>query len=214
MAAGFGFSKIFLANRASEAFGGAISQKNDFCTKRKGFYMIAKKILRVISWVLMAVFLLIILFNVTCFIKRTAFGDSCPTVLGVGAAVVISGSMEPNISLYDLVIIHEKDEYHVDEVVIFRNNTYCVTHRILAMETDENGQVWVTTKGDANNAPDSPIPLEDIVGKVIITIPKIGYVQNFLQQPLGFLFLTLMTGAFLLLPEWVDRMKKRRDDEH
>ena len=175
--------------------------------------MIAKNILRVISWILTSVFAIIILFNVTCFIKRTAFGDSCPTVFGIGAAVVISGSMEPNISLYDLVIIQEREEYHENEVVIFRGNTYCVTHRIVGMETDESGAVWVTTKGDANNAPDSPIPLTDIVGKVIITIPKVGYVQNFMQSPLGFLLLTLAVGALILIPEWIDR-KKRKDDEH
>lgn len=172
--------------------------------------MIAKKILQVLSWILMAAFAIIILFNVTCFIKRTVFDDSCPTVFGIGAAVVISGSMEPNISLYDLVIIHEKDSYHVDEVVIFRNNTYCVTHRIVDMRTDENGETWVTTKGDANNAPDSEIELERIVGKVILTIPKVGYVQNFLQQPLGFLLLTLAVGILILLPEWIERLKKKK----
>ena len=118
--------------------------------------------------------------------------------------------MEPNISLYDLVIIHEKDSYHVDEVVIFRNNTYCVTHRIVDMRTDENGETWVTTKGDANNAPDSEIELERIVGKVILTIPKVGYVQNFLQQPLGFLLLTLAVGILILLPEWIERLKKKK----
>lgn len=176
--------------------------------------MIAKKFLRVISWILMAVFVLIILFNVTCFIKRAVYGDSCPTVFGFGAAVVISGSMEPNISLYDLVIIHTQKNYDVNDVVIYRSNTYCVTHRIVDMRTDENGKVWVTTKGDANNAPDSEIELEKIVGKVILIIPKVGYVQNFLQKPIGFLLLTLAIGVLILLPEWVDRMKKRKDDEH
>ncbi|MBQ8496667.1 MAG: signal peptidase I [Clostridia bacterium] len=173
--------------------------------------MVAKKILRVISWILMAVFALIILFNVTCYIKRAVFGDSCPTVFGFGSAVVISGSMEPTISLYDLIIIHEEKDYAVNDIVIYESDTsYCVTHRIVNIRTDEDGDVWVTTQGDANNAPDREMSIEKVKGKVIMMIPKVGHLQNFLQTPTGFLLLTVIIGVLILLPEWAERIKKRK----
>lgn len=143
----------------------------------------------------------------TFIIKSALEPETPPTVLGFGAAVVILGSMEPEISLYALVIIHEKDSYEEGDAVIFKSTTSCVTHRIVGIETDENGNTLVTTKGDANNAPGSPIPLESVVGKVILTVPKVGYVQNFLQTPAGFLLLTLAAGFFLLAPEWIARKK-------
>lgn len=173
--------------------------------------MLIKKILRVISWVLTAIFVLTILFNVTCYIKRTVGGDTCPTVFGFGSAVVISGSMEPTISLNDLVIFRASSSYEPEEdIIIFKNGNYPVTHRLMSMRTDESGQIWITTKGDANNACDSETEYENIVGKVILTIPRVGYLKDFLQTPLGFLLLVLTIGFFILLPEWIDRLKKQK----
>ena len=164
-----------------------------------------KRAIQIICWVLVAILAIIVLFNFACFVKGNITGEQCPLVFGFGSAVVISGSMEDTIPIYALVVIQEKQEYHIDDIVVFQGNTHCVTHRIVDMQTDESGQVWVTTQGDFNNAPDDPIPYEQLIAKVLFWIPWVGYVQQFLQKPAGFLVLTLVAGVLLMLPDWLKK---------
>ena len=155
-----------------------------------------KKIGNIVSTVFIVVLVLILLFNLICFVKREKNGDQCPTVLGFGVAVVISGSMEPEIMIDDLVIIHEQDQYALDDVVCYTGNKYPVTHRIIAMRTDDEGQVWYTTKGDFNNTDDGEIAADRMIGRVVAVIPNFGVFQDFLQTGGGFL---LIVAALLII---------------
>ncbi|MBQ7321777.1 MAG: signal peptidase I [Clostridia bacterium] len=166
-----------------------------------------KKIIRIVSFVLVALLACVIVFNVACYVKGAVTGEQCPLIFGFGSAVVISGSMEDTIPLFSLVFVHQQEEYHPEDIIVYQGNTYCVTHRLISMETDENGQVWVTAKGDYNSMADEPFPYEHIIGKVLFWIPGVGYLQQFLQKPIGFLTLTLIAAALLILPE---RFKKRK----
>ena len=167
-----------------------------------------KQCLRIASFVLAGLLVLIIAFNTACYIKGHMTGEQCPLVFGFGSAVVISGSMEDTIPLLSMVILQEKDQYHVDDIVVYEGNTYCVTHRIIDIQTDEQGQTWVTAKGDFNSKADDPIRYERIIGKVLFWIPGVGYIQQFMQKPIGFLTLTLLAGALIFLPEWLKKRKK------
>ena len=167
-----------------------------------------KLCLRIATLVLAGLLVLIIVFNLACFIKGRRTGEQCPLILGFGSAVVISGSMEDTIPLLSMVILQAQEEYFVDDIVVYEGNTYCVTHRIISIDTDEAGQKWVTAKGDFNSAADDPIPYEHIIGKVLFWIPGVGYVQQFMQKPIGFLTLTLLVGALICLPEWLKKAKK------
>lgn len=145
-----------------------------------------------VSTVLIVVLALITVFNLVSFVKRKTTGDVCPTVLGVGVAVVISGSMEPEIRVDDLVVIVKTDDYALRDVVVYEGKNYPVTHRIVSMRTDEDGKVWVTTQGDANNTDDGELPIERICGEVVCVLPGVGRIQGFLQSPLGMLMLTFV----------------------
>jgi signal peptidase len=56
-----------------------------------------------------------------------------------------------------------------------------ITHRITEKAWSSDGSVY-TFRGDANNADDDPIVADQIMGKVIYSVPKVGYVQDFLGQ--------------------------------
>ena len=168
-----------------------------------------KLCLRIATLVLAGLLVLIIVFNLACFLKGRKTGEQCPLILGFGSAVVISGSMEDTIPLLSLVILQAQEEYFVDDIVVYEGNTYCVTHRIISIDTDEAGQKWVTAKGDFNSAADDPIPYEHIIGKVLFWIPGVGYVQQLMQKPIGFLALTLLAAALICLPEWAGKRKRR-----
>lgn len=149
-------------------------------------------------------------------------GDSVPMPFGVGAAVVLSGSMEPALSAGDLLIVTEKDSYSVGDVVVYQDGSSAITHRIVSMEeievenpdsdSGESLTEWqFVTQGDANNIPDSPIHQSRIKGKVSFRIPYIGYVVNLIKTPIGTIL--ILAAAVFLLERSFRRDKERDHDQ-
>jgi signal peptidase I len=96
----------------------------------------------------------------------------------LGAAVVYSGSMEPSINRWDLVVWTNKDYSRGDVVLCCLTRTFCYTHRYI---DDCPGGTCIITKGDANPAPD-PVPVSrDMVrGAVIAVVPRELWIPLFL----------------------------------
>lgn len=132
-------------------------------------------------------------------------GNKLPTPFGYGAAVVLSGSMEPEFSKGDLIVVKETGDFALRDVVVFQDGEDLVTHRIIEIDGDT-----VTTKGDANNTADEPIPAKNIKGKVLFHIPFAGNIVNFIKTPVGTLCILALAIVLLELPR---RKEKERDDE-
>lgn len=120
-------------------------------------------------------------------------GDLKTHVFGYSSAIVMSGSMSDDIEVNDFIITRKSQNYEVGDIITFESYGQLVTHRIVEKE-----DIGFITKGDANNTIDSDfVKYEDIVGKVIYVIPKIGETIYFLQTPLGMLGMILL--AFLII---------------
>lgn len=145
----------------------------------------ARVLIIMMSGLLMGLCLYII--NASVFV-----GNSMPMPFGVGAGVVLSGSMEPELSVNDLILVRRADAYTVGDVVVYRTGKMPVVHRIVSVNDKS-----VVTKGDSNNAADAPISPSDIDGKVVGSVPKAGLVVDFLRTPLGAVI--ILGAAFLLL---------------
>ncbi len=102
---------------------------------------------------------------------HTDYDGLIAKIFGIGILKVESGSMEPEISIGDIIIIKECEQYKINDIITYKvDNQYLVTHRIV----EGNGNSFVT-KGDNNNAIDNKkIAKESIEGKVI-------YKSNFLK---------------------------------
>lgn len=145
-------------------------------------------------FLLLTVISLFLGFNIYFWNAYQLVGNAMPMPLGYSVAVVLSGSMEPELSVNDLVFIHQEDNYEVGDVVIYQSGDELIIHRIININ-EEAG--IVETKGDANNASDNPIFYDDIKGKMIGCIPWIGHIVQFLHMPIGILIVLLL--AFVLL---------------
>ena len=132
-------------------------------------------------------------------------GEELPMPFGVGAAVVLSGSMEPEFSTGDLIVVRQADSYRVDDIVVFQEGRSLVVHRIVEMDGDT-----VTTKGDANNASDPPIEAAAIKGRVLFHIPGAGNVVQFLKTPVGTILVIVAAIALVEIPR---RRELQQDDE-
>lgn len=133
---------------------------------------------------------------------------------GYNSYLVQSGSMEPNILIGDVVITHKQKAYHLADAITFNSPeaNRIVTHRIVEVK-DELGTQFVT-KGDANREEDeAQITNQNIIGKVIFTIPKLGFLINFSQSTLGLIILILIPAAGLIFDELVKVATKKKDVE-
>ena len=157
------------------------------------------------------ILLLILLVGYNIYVSAArASGQALPKLFGWSNAVVISGSMKPELEVNDVVIAHEQKEYQAGDVVLFRGESgKTVCHRILSREPD-----GFVTRGDANNAPDQRrVPPGDVYGKVVLVIPRVGVIQQVLAKP-G--VLALVGGAIALvvfLPYFQQGHKKERQQE-
>ena len=162
-----------------------------------------KKVGRII---LLSVIGLIIGINLYSWNARTFVGNEMPMPFGIGASVVLSGSMEPALSVDDLVIVAEQSEYNEGDIVVYQDGNSLVIHRIIAINGDT-----VITQGDANNTSDEPITLSAIKGKAVASIPFVGAVVDFIKTPIGFILVILLAVALFEIPYLKER--KRADDE-
>ena len=132
--------------------------------------------------------------------------DRLPMPLGFGMAVVVSGSMEPELSVNDVVIVCPQDSYDVGDVVVFQSENTLVIHRIIE-QLDGN---MIVTQGDANNTPDEPISLDNVKGEMVFCIPWLGVLVSFFQSTIGTLLL-LTLAVFLYVRSW--RNEKKEDKQ-
>lgn len=132
-------------------------------------------------------------------------GNILPMPMGIGSAVVLSGSMEPTIMTDELILVAEADDYSVGDIVVYQNQRILVVHRIVAMDEET-----VTTRGDANNADDAPVSRSQIKGKVIAHFPGLGALVRLLKTPAATIILILAAVLSIELPF---RMEKEKKDE-
>ena len=161
-----------------------------------------KTALRMLALLILGVFL-----GIRCYAWNAQHltGNAVPMPFGVGASVVLSGSMEPALSVGDLLIFTEEEHYEVGDVVVYQSGKMPVVHRIVAMDGES-----VTTRGDANNADDAPIPRDAIKGRVLFHIPYVGHVVDLLKTPIGTIGMLAAAIALIEIPR---RRDKKRDEQ-
>ena len=118
--------------------------------------------------------------------------------------VVQSGSMAPAIKMGSVVAVKPADDYKIGDIITFgpySRTKAPTTHRIFDIKV-VNGQPRYITKGDANNAPDQrEISKRDILGKVLFSVPYLGYAVEFAKKPAGFALIIIVPAAVIISDE-------------
>lgn len=170
---------------------------------KKIISFIAKEI--IVAIVLLLCALLFLNISTLISMKKIENGGSVET--GYANAIVKSGSMEPSLSKYDLIIIKAKSEYHEGDIVTFvSQNGTLVTHRVMAIA--ESG---IITQGDANNTLDDEIEEQRLLGKVILIVPIIGLLATLLSAPVGIICIIGFPICILLIDRIVRTIKDEQE---
>lgn len=165
---------------------------------------VLKIALKAVQMAVMVVLAVLIIFNLYIIASKKITGSISADFLGFSVAVVSSGSMEPEISVDDMIVIKEQKDYQKGDIITFERDGSLITHRII--EKSENSYM---TKGDANNAPDTKeVDFDDVVGKTVFVIPEAGRVIYYLRTPLG---MVCIVFAGLLLLELSVLFNKKKE---
>lgn len=186
---------------------------------------ILSKTISVICSVLCIILACIAVCNLLMFAKSIKNPDEVPSAFGYTPLAVRSGSMsgtaEDHIEIGDLIIIKKvgTDTLKEGDVIAFQKDSSIVTHRIVEVQTDENGERTFITKGDANNTQDEdPVLKDEVVGICIKRVPKIGEAVLFLGTAKGMILcLGVPLAIYIVLDmlhqrKRIDEERQRRDE--
>lgn len=166
--------------------------------KRKSKYQKIKNILCVILYVIL---IPIILCNLFLIVQSIFFPNKTASIMGIKSYIIVSGSMKPEMNVGDIVIVkklQKNDDYNVGDIISYHENDSIVTHRIIQIQESQKGKNSYITKGDNNNAEDSfKVEQNNIEGKVIKIIPKLGLLSLFVENHIFLLIIFILLYAFI-----------------
>ncbi len=121
---------------------------------------------------------------------------------------IISPSMLPNIEVNDVVIVNKIDspeDVKVGDIISYNSSdfrpgeTISVTHRVVEIVMDSNGEYSFYTKGDNNFVKDPvPVKFNSIMGRVELKIPQLGQLQFFLASKAGWLLIIVIPSLYIV----------------
>ena len=159
-------------------------------------------------------------------------------LIGLGAQnpfyVVASGSMIPELQVYDVLIVQGEcfdfynvlnsncikfdwyahfEDIEIGDVIVFdrpSDHNRVIVHRVASI-TDEEPKT-LRTKGDANPSSipgtDFPITQEEYIGKVVYTLPQVGYVTQALKPPINYILIVIVV-VIMILKQVVKRKSEK-----
>ena len=139
------------------------------------------------------------------------------------AYTIVSPSMVPSINVLDVVVtmrVNSPEDLKKGDIVTFNSTDYRysgvrVTHRIYDIEKTSSGEYLFTTKGDNNNTPDSSrISFNEIYGRVLFRIPKIGYIQYYLSSILGWVAIIIVPAVLIIAYDIYKLIKTLRSGDN
>ena len=138
---------------------------------------------------------------------KLLMNDQMPMPLGFGVGVVMSGSMEPDLSVDDLIFVVKDDTVELDDVIVYQSKGLLVVHKVVKVEGDQ-----ITTRGTANNTDDDPISIKDVKGRVVFSIGGIGKIVDFIRNPI-IVIAILVLAIYLLLRSYANEKSIKDEND-
>ncbi|MCJ8305909.1 MAG: signal peptidase I [Nitrosopumilus sp.] len=141
---------------------------------------------------------------------QVAFGTQNPFY------VVASGSMVPELLVYDVLVVqgHEPfEDIEIGDIIVFNrpsDHNRVIVHRVVSIINDD--PKTIRTQGDSNPASipgtDFPITEEEYIGKVVHVLPQVGYVTQLLKPPVNYVIIAIVIGIMVI--KQITKKKKEK----
>lgn len=133
----------------------------------------------------------------------------------VSLYTIISGSMEPAIHVYDVVVnvaTKSPEDIKVGDIITFISTSsisegLTITHRVQDIRI-VNGEYEFVTKGDYNPVADSKTAsYSNVIGKVAFKIPQLGRIQFLVASKAGWFLIVLLPAMGVIIYDVIKLIK-------
>lgn len=143
-----------------------------------------------------------------------------PSLFGYQFYVIASPSMEPELSVGDIIISEKYTDQQIEngDIITFLGregslNGKVVTHQVVDVK-EINGELSITTKGLANNIEDPSITSDDVLSIMKYKTVAFGFVYQLISSTPGFILLILLPLLALIASEIYNLAKVLHSDEN
>ena len=170
-------------------------------------------------WTIVRTILSIILIALLAVIITQRVSNNKKSVAGFRVFTVVTESMIPEYVVGDTIITKSIDQSDIkigDDVTYlgtvdsFRDKI--VTHRVIKIEKDEEGQYIFQTKGIANEKEDPKINGSQIFGKVLYKVKSISYLNSVIGNLYGMYFAIFIPFGLIFFIEYIGYRKDKREE--
>lgn len=125
-------------------------------------------------------------------------------LVGLQVFTVLSGSMEPAYHTGSVIYVKKADPFKIESgqaITFLLDEKTVVTHRVVEIIPDEKDPsvIRFRTKGDANDSADGNLVYyKNVIGTPVFTIPKLGYIANYIQTPPG-TYTAVFCGVIMII---------------
>ena len=177
------------------------------------------KILKTIGNILYTLlFILVVLMLLVVVMQRAT--NNTIAVGGFRMFSVATGSMIPVYEVGDVLISKEIDgeDIKVGDDLIYQGKKgsfagKIVTHRVISIEKQEDGNYKIITQGVANNVADPEIDQTQVYGKVICNVKILGLIGKLVRNVYTFYFILLIPVAVLIVKNVRNIMNFDKEEE-
>ena len=165
------------------------------------------KILKTIWNIIYTILFLIVLLMLLVVVMQRVTDNSI-TIGGIRMFTVATGSMKPVYEVGDVLIAKEiePEEINVGDDIVYRGekssfNNKIITHRVISIEKQEDGNYKITTKGVANEKEDPEINQTQVYGKIIYKVHTLSYIGRLIQNIYVFYFIIFVPIGLLIFKQ-------------
>ena len=150
---------------------------------------ILKKGLKIVVDILTFFVFLVLIVVIFSKFKMMISGNDYFEVAGYSVFSVKTGSMAPAIKQNDVIVVKSQDYYEVGDIITYKEDKNYITHRIISVRGHD-----IITQGDANNAKDTSITDDMVIGKVVKSYSNMRIWQKVFTTPkiIIMIFITLI----------------------
>ena len=161
---------------------------------------------KIIKFVILIILIVLFIVNLMLSIEENTH------IFGIYMFNIVSESMEPTFYKDDLAVVKSCDieELKTGDIITFKQEDRIISHRIVDITKEKEEKNFIT-KGDNNEVEDvEPVDIQNIYGKVVLIIPKIGKIVNYIQNVRGFINVCILIVIICILINFRDNMINNR----
>lgn len=164
------------------------------------------------------IFILVVLMLIVVIMQRVTNNNI--TIGGIRLFSVATGSMVPVYNVGDVLISKEiePEKIKVGDDIAYQGekDSYSgkvITHRVISIEKQEDGNYKIITQGVANNSQDPEIDQTQVYGKIVYKVHILSFLSKLTRNMYTFYFIIFIPVAILVYKNIKNIMSMRNEEE-